>query len=152
MSASFMRASLPSRIRPVRWVTPIRVPALSNTSTNRMLNTMMTKVSSAAREKSNCSKVGASDGGIMREPERKPDQRHRQNTEQRAADDAPVIERGDQHETEQRQDRGGLGQIAERHQGRGMRGDHPGSLERDDAEEQAGARRDRELEVVRDRI
>ena len=63
-----------------------------------------------------------------------------------------MIERGDQHETEQRQDRGGLGQIPERHQRCGMRCDDAGSFERDDAQKQPDPGRDRELEIVRDRI
>src|SRR5215475_7891377 len=69
ISASFMRGRLPSlSSSPARWVTPISVPALSNTSTNRKLNTTMMKVSSNAREKSSWRKVGASDGGSETTP------------------------------------------------------------------------------------
>ena len=69
ISASFMRASLPFFISPVRWVTPISVPALSNTSMNRIENTTIRNVSSNTREKSSCRNVGASDGGSDTMPE-----------------------------------------------------------------------------------
>jgi hypothetical protein len=68
ISASFMRASLPFFISPVRWVTPISVPALSNTSTKRIENTTIRKVGSNRREKSSCRKVGASEGGTATTP------------------------------------------------------------------------------------
>ena len=58
------------------------------------------------REKSSCRNVGASDGGIetmplyLHEAERQADERHREDADQRAADDVAVIERDDQHEAE----------------------------------------------------
>ena len=69
ISASFMRASLPFFISPVRWVTPISVPALSNTSMNRIENTTIRKVPSNTREKSSCSSVGLIEGGSDTMPE-----------------------------------------------------------------------------------
>ena len=68
ISASFIRASLPFFIRPVRCVTPINVPALSNTSMNRIENTTIRNVSSHRRKKSSCKSVGAIDGGIETTP------------------------------------------------------------------------------------
>ena len=69
ISACFMRGRLPSAsVRPARWVTPIRVPALSNTSTNRKLKMTMRNDVSVIREKSSCRKVGASDGGAETMP------------------------------------------------------------------------------------
>ncbi len=63
ISASFMRASLPSFIKPVRWVTPISVPALSNTSMNKIEKITIRKVPSSTREKSSLSSVGSIEGG-----------------------------------------------------------------------------------------
>jgi hypothetical protein len=68
ISACFIRASLPFFISPVRCVTPINVPALSNTSTKRIENTTIRNVSSLMREKSSCRNVGASDGGTETTP------------------------------------------------------------------------------------
>ncbi len=62
--ASRMRGRLPSASsRPVRCVTPISVPALSNTSTIRKLNTTIRNVASNMREKSSWNSVGMSEGG-----------------------------------------------------------------------------------------
>ncbi len=58
-----MRASRPCCVSPVWCVTPINVPALSNTSTNKMEKMTITKVMSNRREKSSCNRVGAIDGG-----------------------------------------------------------------------------------------
>ncbi len=88
----------------------------------------------------------------MREAERNADQRDHQDADQRAAHDAPVVERRDQHEAEQHEHRLPVPQVAQGHQRRRMRDHDLGFLERDDAEEQADAGRDRELQVVRDRI
>jgi hypothetical protein len=68
ISACFIRASLPFFISPVRCVTPINVPALSNTSTKRIENTTIRNVSSLMREKSSCRNVGVSDGGTETTP------------------------------------------------------------------------------------
>ena len=44
-------------------MTPIKVPALSNTSMNRIENTTIRKVASNTLEKSSWNRVGAIDGG-----------------------------------------------------------------------------------------
>ena len=159
ISACFMRGRLPSAsVRPARWVTPISVPALSNTSTNRKLKITIRNEPSATREKSSCSKVGASDGGAattplnFARPERNADQRDDENADQRAADDAAIIERRDQDQAEQAQDRHRIAQIAERDQRRRRRHHDLRFLERDDAEKQSDAGGDRELQIPRDRI
>ena len=69
ISACFMRGRLPlASVRPARWVTPISVPALSNTSTNRKLKITIRNEPSVTREKSSCRKVGAKDGGAATTP------------------------------------------------------------------------------------
>ncbi len=99
-----------------------------------------------------------SDGGAetmppnLRKSERNADDRDRENADHGAADDLAVIERGDQHEAEQAQDRRPLLEVAERDQRRRMRHHDLGLLQRDDAEEQADAGRDRKLEVLRDGV
>ena len=110
----------------------------------------MMKESSKVREKSSFRKVGASDGGsdeaaIVRQPERQADQGDGEDADQRAADDLAVVQRRDQHEAEQAQDRRPLLEVAERDQRRRMRHHDLRLLERDDAEEQPDAGRDREL-------
>ena len=88
----------------------------------------------------------------MRQTERQADGRDRQHADQRAADNAPVIERQDQHEADQHQDRHGVLQIAERDQRLRLRHHHLGLFQRDDAEKQADAGRGRQLQVVRNRV
>src|SRR5262245_63154711 len=105
MSACFMRGRLPfASRRPARWATPIRVPALSNTSMIRKLKITMRKVSSKVREKSSWKSVGDSEGGIDtnagigREPKWDADNGDCQHADENTAHDAASGQRHDQHE------------------------------------------------------
>src|SRR5262249_37537117 len=89
---------------------------------------------------------------VIDEPQRNADQGDDEDADQRAADDAAIVQRRDQYQPEQAQHRHRIAQIAERDQGRRARHHDLGLLERDDAKEQADTGRDRELQVLRDRI
>ena len=63
-SAFFRFGILPSRTRPPRSVTPMRVPAVSKRSTKKKAKMMLYMAGSSALRKSICMKVGASEGGV----------------------------------------------------------------------------------------
>src|SRR5579864_7418742 len=92
------------------------------------------------------------DAAEFRQAKRNADRGDDEDADQGAADDAAIVQRRDQHQAEQAQNRLGLVQIAERHQRRLAADYDLGFLERDDAEEQADAGRYGELQVLRDRI
>ena len=112
-SACLMRGSLPSlSSRPARCATPISVPALSKTSTSRKREHHDEEgLLEDAREVELQNSVGASDGGSetmpvnLRKPERNADRGHDQDADHGAADHLAGVERDDQHEAEQAQDR-----------------------------------------------
>src|SRR4029077_18180383 len=92
------------------------------------------------------------DAAEFSQAERNADRGDDEDADQGATDDAAVVQRRDQHQAEQAQDRLGLVQIAERDQRR-LAADHDlGFLERDDAEEQADAGRYGKLQVFWDRV
>jgi len=69
ISAWRMRGSLPFLSNsPERWVTPISVPALSNTSIKNSVNTTTMKVSSKVRDQSKAKSVGEIEGGSETTP------------------------------------------------------------------------------------
>src|SRR5262249_33259121 len=72
-------------------------------------------------------------------PERQADQRHREDADQRGADDVAVIERDDHDETGETENRRPLLEIAERDQRRRVGDDDLGFLEGDDAEKEPDA-------------
>ena len=143
-------------------VTPISVPALSNTSMNR---------EGEHHDHEGCPRTGARSPSLQ---DRVGDERRRQPTrcrnnwddaertrpisgddedaDQRAAEDAAGVEGNDEHEPKQAKNRRPRLQAAQGHQ-RGRMGDHDaGLLQRDDAEEQADAGRDGEFQVLRNGI
>src|SRR5262249_6889843 len=85
-------------------------------------------------------------------PERQADQRHREDADQRGADDVAVIERDDHDETGETENRRPLLEIAERDQRRRVGDDDLGFLEGDDAEKEPDAGGDRQFEILRDRV
>jgi hypothetical protein len=90
--------------------------------------------------------------GEFRKPERQADDCRHKNSDQRAAQHAPEIERSNQDEAKQHQGRFRVSQIAKGDQSRRVINNNLGFLECNDSEKQADARRYCELEVLRDRV
>ena len=141
-------------------LTPISVPALSNTSTNRKLkiDDQEGQLRTRARNRAAGRSAPATAASrrcrrYLHEPERQPD---RASPTRMPISVPPMILRKlsatISTKPSKAQDRRPLLEVAERDQRRRMVDHDLRLLERDDAEEQPDAGRDRELQVLRDRV
>src|SRR5262249_4510784 len=86
------------------------------------------------------------------ESERQTDERHREDADQRSADDIAVIERDDHDEAGETENRRPLLEITERHQRRRVGDDDLGFFERDATEKEPDAGGDRQFEILGDGV